>query len=511
MIHHHKKSRYFLYTPINKIGACIIMLNRNNEDLSLNDFEKINKNSLLNDIFNTMERLTICKKYSVKQKLQTQRQVIEYWKNNTNFWKSKIQRKIYEIKNSILNFEFDDEELCFNYLVQSFDQFYVENQESNSVNVLRIDVLKNSLELEKINSNNQVLRKCSLDSIVNDNRCDESVNIIKNNNEESGQEVLEKINLPSDNISSDNNIDTSLHDNVIENGEKPDELLMCENINTDTLCLLNTNESESIAPHTTETTDDNLNVESLDRDTFDENCNGSDTYYTDDDDNDSDFKIENSSKIKVFFEDDDDDSDFEVMTKRTPKFQSITKLNTNKKSSTKTNSWAHSTNHIIFDFDEWSTYIFDNETKKFKTFDYMDKFRMKFNEIFPCTIYVRDTKITEKKVYIYSRKCKQPNCERLYVFQHEREYVNTNCKIEESSNEKLFTIKYKGHLNHTTEIATRLQGKNREIARSVLKTKYVSCYRKKLMFETNLELKKKGNLGIYKGTQVLDQVRKEAL
>lgn len=148
---------------------------------------------------------------------------------------------------------------------------------------------------------------------------------------------------------------------------------------------------------------------------------------------------------------------------------------------------------------------------KLKSNDYMDHIRENFNKIFPCVIHVRDSKITESKIYIYTRKCKQPKCERMYILQHKREYVKENGSEKESSKEKIFSIKYKGYMEHTIEIATRLQGTNRVKAKEQLKTQYVSDYRNKLMLETDLKLKNDGNLGNYKGTTVLDQVRKEVL
>lgn len=129
------------------------------------------------------------------------------------------------------------------------------------------------------------------------------------------------------------------------------------------------------------------------------------------------------------------------------------------------------------------------------SYDYMDHIRENFNKNFPCVIHVRDSKITESKIYIYTRKCKQPKCERMYILQHKREYVKENGSEKESSKEKIFSIKYKGYMEHTIEIETQ----------------YVSDYRNKLMLETDLKLKNDGNLGNYKGTTVLDQVRKEVL
>lgn len=56
-----------------------------------------------------------------------------------------------------------------------------------------------------------------------------------------------------------------------------------------------------------------------------------------------------------------------------------------------------------------------------------------------------------------------------------------------------------------------LSGSNREKGRDALRTTYASKLRIEEMFKTDLEMKKFGNLKHYKGSSVLDQVRKEAL
>lgn len=73
-------------------------------------------------------------------------------------------------------------------------------------------------------------------------------------------------------------------------------------------------------------------------------------------------------------------------------------------------------------------------------------------------------------------------------------------------------IDYTGEDNHhTIEMNYRLNCSERQQAKDILKNQYVSNYRNILMNETDLELKDNGNANVFKGTQVLDQIRKEAL
>lgn len=121
-------------------------------------------------------------------------------------------------------------------------------------------------------------------------------------------------------------------------------------------------------------------------------------------------------------------------------------------------------------------------------------------------------KYLKKSIIIYYRKCKQPFCERFYTFNHIREYYLVNGDEIEKQSAKKFTIKHTAAVaNHTEQMTSRLKGLKREQLREVLKTNYVSNVRNESMLNTDLNLKQQGNLNNYRGTVVLDQVRKEAL
>lgn len=77
---------------------------------------------------------------------------------------------------------------------------------------------------------------------------------------------------------------------------------------------------------------------------------------------------------------------------------------------------------------------------------------------------------------------------------------------------KFIKIEYKGgEIKHDFELTAQLRRSEREKVRLELFSTNASELQKDLMLSTDVDLKNKGNLGDYKGLQVLDQVRKETL
>lgn len=185
--------------------------------------------------------------------------------------------------------------------------------------------------------------------------------------------------------------------------------------------------------------------------------------------------------------------------------QPIKKIS-NKKSDK--NKWIETNNEIIIEDDVWNTFIYNKETAKFKTSDYMDIFREAFKQFYPCVINAKDRKIRSNSIKIYTYKCVHAKCPRKYLFTH----IKNSKPFDLHKNTKSFKISYQGdEIVHERELSNQLKGFNRQLVREKLKTNYATDFQNETRYEVDLNLKSLGNLGNFKSLQVLNRVRGEAL
>lgn len=165
---HHKRSRFFLYTPIEKMGAAIITVHKG-ETILLSNLTDFKKNSLLDKAFCLVEKFTSCKKFSFKQKKQIQRQIKSYWENDINDFRTKVESLFHEKSTKILVFEVDDEELQFHYLIERMKKNV--NIIPPNVDILKIEVLKNPININLL-TNQPPITDQLLSNIENNNFTD---------------------------------------------------------------------------------------------------------------------------------------------------------------------------------------------------------------------------------------------------------------------------------------------------------------------------------------------------
>lgn len=134
----------------------------------------------------------------------------------------------------------------------------------------------------------------------------------------------------------------------------------------------------------------------------------------------------------------------------------------------------------------------------------MDCIRSKFHKHFPCIINCKNHKMKKNSLFIYTSKCKQTECPRIYKLHH---LFN-----ETPNEEKKMYVYFKGADIHHTELLTnQLRGDARTHIKEKLKNEYASDLQNKMVSETDMLLKNYGNLNIFKSLDVLNTARSEAL
>lgn len=494
-------TRAHLHTPFNLIGASLLLCAAGNE-ITDSLLKSSAKASILRS---ALDKLLYYNKYNPKS--DRIGRIIQLfhanWINNKDEWKNKLiyLNEMYTTVNKIFHGELN-KILFYEY---ALSDFYYDIEDNSTTDIkcksYLIDNIKEHIQSDLSVTNNEfsiINENISLKSLKINLDSDNEVDIFENDKDELEKLADTTLQTLSQFISISNSQTYKLNDTFplksnFLNNQIGVTVLSDDHINSDVLIK-----------------NSNTGIYDINNISIGKNINSSNSFNNIEN---NPTNIENllESKPVNNFEPSDTESSYSSSDNFQIKMQKLKKPihNTDTKSN---KNWNETKHEIKIDNDTWNSLVFDKKKNKLRKSDYMDVIREAFRTFYPCVINSKDGKVFDNSIRIYTYKCAHENCQRRYMFTHNRKFEKINDEVREISNTKIFKILYQGgNVIHDKPLTNQLKGFNRIRVRNILKSKYASDYQKEVRKNTCLILKTNGNLADYKSIEVLNQVRCEAL